>query len=384
MAQPTPTLVSFAHSSNGNDVWLDVSSEATHKETSKKLNDYLQSVLTTPNLVILAGSGTSLGKVNGPSMNDLWQRATELNDFEVVRQVVKQPDDDIWIENFLSRCQTARDFLSEVDSKKVTEFLDACEQAILKACTDFVAKADLEGHKTFLRRMARRRSKAPRLKLFTTNYDRCFEEAASLLGMSVIDGFSFSLPRRYDPRYFGYDIIRRASGSDSTSDFVEGVIQVIKLHGSVDWDRSESGVVQKENPKTPCLIYPSSSKYQQSFTQPHLEAMTQFQAVLREPNTCLVTIGFGFNDDHLSSPILAALESNPSFKLLAVDFAAKKKGSEAKGMYPTLKAKIAQGESDVAMLNAEFSQFADLIPQLQALSPAEQIERSVKLIAGKK
>jgi len=316
-------------------------------------------------------------------MGDLWKQATQLDGFEDVRKSVKHPDSDQWIENFLSRCQVAKEFLEAAESKKVSDFLIKCEKTILKACTDFVVNADLEGHRTFLRRMARRRSKAPRLRLFTTNYDRCFEESASILGMTVLDGFSFSMPRRYDPRYFGYDIIRRAKGTDEANDFVAGVIQVFKLHGSVDWDRTTDGIVQKDNPEVPCLIYPSNSKYQQSYTQPHLEAMTQFQAALREPNTCLVTIGFGFNDDHLSAPILAALESNPSFKLLAVDVVAKSKSSNTDGMYKTLKAKIVQGESDVAMLNAEFSQFADLIPQLRALSPAEQIERSMKQMAGK-
>lgn len=376
MEQTTP--ISFAHAGG----WSDHKAEA-NDEASKKLSDYLRSVLTTPNLLVLAGSGTSLGKVKGPSMPDLWNKATTLKGFAEVKTAVRQPDEDQWIENFLSRCQAAKDFLAETESKKVTDFLTACEKAILTACTDFVNSADLEGHKTFLRRMARRRSKAPRLRLFTTNYDRCFEESASRLGMSVIDGFSFSMPRRYDPRFFGYDIIRRAKGTDEANDFVEGVIQIFKLHGSVDWDRTADGIVQKDRPEVPCLIYPSNSKYQQSYTQPHLEAMTQFQAALREPNTCLVTIGFGFNDDHLSSPILAALESNPSFKLLAVDVAAKSKSEGDQGMYRVLKDKIDQGESDVAMLNAEFGQFAELIPQLTALSPAEQLVRSVKQMTTK-
>lgn len=375
MQQETP--ISFAHAEG----WKDHNAEA--KDVSNKLSEYLRSVLTTPNLVVLAGSGTSLGKANGPSMSDLWVKATEIEGFLEVKKAVKQPEEDQWIENFLSRCQTAIDFLEEPHSNKVADFLEACEKEILKACSDFVSAADLEEHKTFLRRMARRRSKAPRLRLFTTNYDRCFEEAASKLGMSVIDGFSFSMPRRYDPRYYGYDIIRRAKGTDETNDFVEGVLQVYKLHGSVDWDRTDDGILQKDKPEVPCLIYPSNSKYQQSYTQPHLEAMTQFQSALREPNTCLVTIGFGFNDDHLSSPIQAALESNPSFKLLSVDRAAKSKSEGGHGMYKTLMAMINQGESDIAMLNAEFGQFAELIPQLTALSPAEQLVRSVKQMTTK-
>ena len=108
--------------------------------------------------------------------------------------------------------------------------------------------------------------------------------------------------------------------------------------------------------------------------------MSQFQSALREPNTCLLTIGFGFNDNHLSGPILAAISSNPSFKLLVVDRSAKEKSELPSGAYYMLREKIASGEADIMLLNAEFSQFAELIPQLRALSPAEQIERSFKQI----
>jgi hypothetical protein len=118
-----------------------------------------------------------------------------------------------------------------------------------------------------------------------------------------------------------------------------------------------------------------------SYSQPHLELMAQFQWALREPNTCLVTVGFGFNDNHVSAPVLAAVNSNPSFKLLVINRSAKSKSELSNNVYSILRQKIASGEADVTLLNAEFAQFADLIPQLRALSPAEQIERSVRQIA---
>ena len=46
----------------------------------QKLADYLHSVLTTPNLLVLAGGGTSLGNAHGPSMADLWTKATKIQD----------------------------------------------------------------------------------------------------------------------------------------------------------------------------------------------------------------------------------------------------------------------------------------------------------------
>lgn len=71
------------------------------------------------------------------------------------------------------------------------------------------------------------------------------------------------------------------------------------------------------------MIYPATGKYQQSFVQPHLESMAQYLAAVREPNTCLLAVGFGFNDDHLAEPLLAAVESNPHLRLIVADNAAR-------------------------------------------------------------
>lgn len=389
--EPT-TKVSYLLCSNNERKWAELEATPTSdtaeaiqkakeesKSADKQLSEYLHSVLTAQNIVILSGCGSSLGQVGGPSMADLWGNATKIPNFQQVQNIVKHADDNI-IENLLSRCQAARLFLDGDDLTKVNTFLAAAEKMIWDECSKFLDGADLEGHKTFIKRMARRRLRSPRLKLFTTNYDLCFEKAAGELGLIVIDGFSFSQPRKFNPRYFNYDIVRRAKGSDETNDFIEGVVQIFKLHGSVDWDCSEDVILQKMPPIKPCLIYPVSTKYEQTYTQPHLELMSQLLAALREPNTCLITIGFGFNDIHLSAPVLAAVETNPSLKLLVVDKNGKEK-SEHKGAHKILFQKITEGETNIALLNADFLQFTKLIPNLQALSSAEQVERTLKQIS---
>ena len=397
VASITPTKVSFLKTDNEIGEWqnLDIEPESetfsqeqgqAQKKSAaarKQLSEYLHSVLTTPNLVILAGSGTSLGRAGGPSMKDLWNKAAKLPNFQNVCTAVKHQSNDEWIENLLSRCRMAKEFFNgeKTNNEMISNFLSAAEKMIWADCSQFLEATDLSDHEIFFRRMARRRLRAPRLKLFTTNYDLCFEKAAGNLGIVVIDGFSFSQPRRFDARFFNYDVVRRATGSDESHDFVEGVVQILKLHGSVNWDKKKHEIIQNEKPEVPCLIYPTSTKYEQSYSQPHLEMMSQFQTTLREPNTCLITIGFGFNDNHLLAPVLAAINSNPSFKLLVIDPSAKSKSEQASEVYLTLREKIADGEADITMLNAEFGQFVKLIPHLRALSPAEQIERSVKQIA---
>ncbi len=388
----------FLHAPSTNSEWglLDAKiEEGATEDEKKKARDsaesvrqrvaaFLQSVLTTPNLLVLAGSGTSMGPAKGPSMTDLWTDASEHEDFEDVLGLVKHPEGDRWIENLLSRCKGACEFLGDASAvRTISEFLKDSEKLIWKKCSDFIDKANLDAHRTFLRRMARRRVRAPRFKLFTTNYDLCFERAASDLGLVAIDGFSFSQPRRFNPRFFAYDVVRRGRGGDDAHDFVEGVLHIIKLHGSVDWDRRGIELIQSSSPEQPCLMYPMNTKYEQSYSQPHLELMAQFQSALREPNTAIVAVGFGFNDNHLTANIMAAVDSNPSLKLLVVDSAAKERCKKEGDTIRALRERISKYESEIAIMNADFVQFAELIPNLKALSPAEQIEQSVRQIAKK-
>jgi len=202
------------------------------------------------------------------------------------------------------------------NSKEVSVFVEHCKKKILESCNFDTAENSLDGHKTFIHRLSRRRVRDSRLKVFTTNYDICFEKAAGQQGIVVIDGFSFTKPRLYDPRFFDFDIIRRNSSADSTSNYLEGVFQLYKLHGSVNWERNTDGTIEENEatPKGACMIFPAKGKYQQSYIQPHLELMARYLSSLREPNTCLIVCGFGFNDEHLSEPLLSAIKTNPYLK----------------------------------------------------------------------
>jgi hypothetical protein len=67
------------------------------------------------------------------------------------------------------------------------------------------------------------------------------------------------------------------------------------------------------------IIYPRLSKFESSYEQPFLEMMSRFQASLRQSNTGVLVIGFGFNDAHVAQPLLSALESNVNLKMVVVD-----------------------------------------------------------------
>lgn len=378
--------------------WCTLSVDGQDKDQQEKTRPYrdelketLLTSLQMQHIVVLAGSGTSLGPVGGPSMKDLWNNAIGEPPKKEATNTAKKVNYDLStlvpnIEDFLSKAEA---YLQVDNDADVKAFVDSCKQVILEMCSKFLDLKKLEAHKTFLHRLSRRRVRDPRLKLFTTNYDLCFEQAANALGGVVIDGFSFSPPRHYDPRYFGYDIIRRPRGSEDQGNYLEGVFLLYKLHGSVNWARFSNGLIQEKTNPSPdeaCLIYPARGKYQQSFLQPHLESMSQYLAALREPNTCVFAIGFGFNDEHLSEPLLAAVRSNPHLRLIIADPGIgdrEHEGASANRYWQDFFTLAKNGE-DIWFINASFQEFATLIPDLKSLTPADRLMKTIQSITEAK
>ncbi len=328
-------------------------------------------------------------------MWDLWELCTKGADEEytdeaqhVFTSVNYDEEDQVNIEELLSLCEAHLQLNSE-GNNEVKNFVEFCKDKILNACSFDKDDEFLTGHKTFIHRLSRRRTRDSRLKLFTTNYDTCFEEAAGEQGIVVIDGFSFSRPRLYDPRFFDYDIVRRTSDVSDVQSYLEGVFQLFKLHGSVNWERDEFGNIEEKDatPQGACMIFPAKGKYQQSYIQPHLELMARYLSALREPNTCLFVTGFGFNDNHLAEPIISAIRTNPYLKVIISDPKAEEHLTEEEGsssqFWGKLKALSEKGQ-DVWFINGTFQEFADLIPDLKSLTPAEKLAKNIQNLTGAK
>ncbi|MBU1701417.1 MAG: SIR2 family protein [Candidatus Eisenbacteria bacterium] len=389
MTTPEPKAAASSFRAPGASDWRELVAEiADDKEQQEKartakdeLKNVLLASLQMQHLVILAGSGCSRS-AGGPSMQDLWNGAVGAEPTVCATETAGKVNHDLKdqnIEAFLSRVEA---FLQVEDNEDVSEFLSSSKQVILDKCSAFLDADKLGAYKVFLHRLSRRRVRDQRLQVFTTNYDLCFERAAAELGGVALDGFSFTAPRRYDPRFFGYDIIRRPRSGDDLGHYLEGVFLLYKLHGSVNWARGEEGTIYEKDKPTPaeaCLIYPARGKYQQSFVQPHLESMAQYLAAIREPNTCLLAVGFGFNDDHLAEPLLAAAQSNPHLRLIIVDKEAHTRVKEAADsrFWKTFAELGGRGE-DVWFIKASFGDFAQMVPDLKSLTPADTLMKAIK------
>lgn len=382
--------------------WLDIRSNSNNEKTGKNdhiIKEILMTSMQMQNIVVLAGSGTSLGSNGGPSMGDLWNFCTmkdaaytdEANNiFNLIGYDISD-ERRVNIEELLSICDSYLQVKTKgIDDnhKKVMQFVNNCKKVILEKCRFNKNDSFLESHKTFIHRLSRRRNRDSRLSVFTTNYDTAFEEAAGDLGIVVIDGFSFASPRRYDPRFFDYDIVRRSQNKSSESDYLEGVFKLFKLHGSVNWHKDDEGHIRENNvveAERSCMIFPARGKYQQSYIQPHLELMARYLSALREPNTCLIISGFGFNDDHLSEPILSAVKSNPHLKVIIVNpnIQSNIDGTDdyCSSYWKKLDSCRKNGE-DIYFIEATFGEFSQLIPDLKALTPAEKIMQGIKQMSG--
>lgn len=364
------------------------------KESQTYINDFLLRSLQFPNLSFFAGSGTSLGDVGGPSMWNLWECAMLEDPIENEERKLKQIALNVCekvkytdieypnIEHFLSNCEA---FLAFHEDKEVLDFLNEVKTVILNKCRSFLedGTSDISSYVNLLQKMGRRRVRDPRLKVFTTNYDLTFETAASELGMMVVDGLSYTGIRRFDGKYFNYDVVHR---DENEHEFIEGVFNLFKLHGSVSWVRKDGQIYENNTPSATnaCLIYPAKGKYQQAFIQPHLELLSRLLDFLRKKNNCLVISGFGFNDDHLSEPIYSAIKSNPSMRLIVVDFKCathiNNNGKNGSSKYWSLLKELSLSGYDIHFLNASFKDFVNLIPNLRALTPAEQLAKAIKQV----
>lgn len=391
-----------------NNEWADVlpfkdedgdKSPGCEPQLKESLVDFFRS----ENLVVLTGLGTSLcikddvfDEMLAPTMWHLWNGIRELVTPAVMDEVcefVRQPKAPKTgtskkkkgtrkkkpvleykqdIELLLSKCLTSQDFQPET---MIEDFIKKAESKIVELCDFLEEDTSLDIHEAFLRRIARRPTSNPRTKLFTTNYDLAFETAASRMHFVAVDGFSHTLPQSFDSSYFEYDLVRRAENGVSP-DYVQNVFQLYKVHGSIDWQKNEERIVKQANPSDPVLIYPRTSKFELSYESPFLDLISRFQAALRQSETSLLVIGFGFNDKHLSQPILSAIRSNVGLRTIIVSPSLEASGNAA---IEEIEGLIQSGDSRLSLIAGTFEDIVKYLPDL--VSETEE-EKHLKRIRG--
>ena len=303
----------------------DAKKEQIEKEKQDFYNTFFRQFFK--HIVVLAAAGTSLdnGPHKGKTRDGLWESGRNVikqlyKELSPCNEKLKRIAKDKDIEALLSHVL----LVEKVDEAKTSQLKPLREQLerIIRGACQLTLDMTNAPHKTFLDKITARKASEPRVQLFTTNYDTLFEQAAQKGGYAVIDGFSFTSPRTFSGRYFDYDIVQRErTRLKDEESFVSKVFHLYKMHGSLTWEKTEQGMVQQVNStESPLIVYPASDKYESSYEQPYFEMMSRFQQALRRENTLLIVIGFGFRDKHIQNVILEAVNQNPSFQLVIVNY----------------------------------------------------------------
>ena len=190
----------------------------------------------------------------------------------------------------------------------------------------------------FLLAFGSRAATRERLHIFTTNYDRLIEYGCDLLGLRLFDRFVGNLSPVFRSSRLGIDLHYNPPGIRGEPRYLEGVVRLTKLHGSLDWrwNNGPSGgqEVQRyslpfgapndhsevlQPPNSSLLVYPNPAKDVETLEYPYSELFRDFAAALCQPNAVVVTYGYGFGDDHVNR-VLRDMLTIPSTHLVIISY----------------------------------------------------------------
>lgn len=196
---------------------------------------------------------------------------------------------------------------------------------------------------SFLLTFANRPPTRDRLHIFTTNYDRLIEYGCDLLGLRVLDRFVGQLSPVFRSSRLAVDMHYDPPGLRGEPRYLEGVIRLTKLHGSLDWRQAPATAAPSSAANTShpvqirryplpfgasdnsldtdhnVIIYPNPAKDVETVAYPYAELFRDFAASICRPNSVAFTYGYGFGDDHINR-ILHDMLTIPSTHLVIISY----------------------------------------------------------------
>ena len=184
---------------------------------------------------------------------------------------------------------------------------------------------------SFLLSFSSRTATRERLHIFTTNYDRLIEYGGDLAGLHILDRFVGSLEPIFRSSRLDIDVHYNPPGIRGEPRYLEGVVRLTKLHGSLDWVYN-NGFVRKvglpfgaeeghpafvQAPLNSVMIYPNAAKDRETSEYPYVELFRDYSAAICRPNSALVVYGYGFGDEHINRTIMDML-TIPSTHLVII------------------------------------------------------------------
>lgn len=361
-------------------------------ELRKKIEPWLSAIFQSEHLSLLLGSGFTLGIASaaGTKAADMTQPKFE---GDYADQIGKAADDIAaktgrGKPNFEDYIRVANELLRGLEilgndeksqqlrneiNKKLADFLKSIlqsEQSIHNAFIKNDEKARLTQNLliSFLLSFASRAASRERLNIFTTNYDRLIECGCDLAGLRVIDRFVGALTPVFRASRLNIDLHYNPPGIRGEPRYLEGVVRLFKLHGSLDW-RQEGGEIRRygipfgalgnhsyvpENPLDTVMIYPNTAKDIETSEFPYAELFRDFASAICRPNSALVTYGYGFGDDHINRVIRDML-TIPSTHLVIISY------DDPGGRIERFYSKVGHEAQISLLIGSHFGNLPDLI-----------------------
>lgn len=321
-----------------------IDNENTDEQKILEIKKRIAEFFNIKNIHFLFGSGTSCNAI--PNMKGLLKN--------VKKAVYSHHDKKIKLEFYaitkrLHNKNNLEEILGILYSNKVylennyerteeryicTTLIDLIEKTIFEKInvnfSDEESKKVLNNYKTLYGKVALRNRDFSRINVFTTNNDLFNEFALDSLNIHYINGFGGGINKFFNPALFNYTYSKRMDTSIEKFEPVENMVNLYKIHGSINWiedkskdntffnireiDRPENRGIDKN-----ILIYPTPTKQNKSLGSPYVELFREFQKKLLQPHSVLFIIGYSFNDEHVNNIIYQALATNSTINVVILN-----------------------------------------------------------------
>jgi hypothetical protein len=283
-----------------------------------ELEKYVITQIGSQKVGYLLGAGSSLC-AGYPLSSGLWNEIKGHIDDDDSRTTI----DDACGEG-LRTLEQALDFLDVVNDED-SHYRHKVTDAIARSFGSLQVKRDI--HRKFVRGLAAK----PRenIKIFSLNYDPLIEWACADERVRLVDGFHGSDVGFFEPSALDEKIgVYLANHRTRSSRFLETVwpLHLIKLHGSLGWFVAGDDIPKRMaycDNNLPIgsrrlMVPPQRRKVNETMVQPYSMLWSEFRKCLGpggDPINRLVTIGYGFADQHVNDVISRAL-ARQGFNLL--------------------------------------------------------------------
>lgn len=293
-----------------------------YKKDDENEREYFQRIFQSSNINFLIGSGASQPAIDvlGDIEKEL-QNFIEKEDEESYFKVAEKFLTNIWsvIDSLLKRNKNidlndVKLFQIDLTQNNFIKFISILENILIKRRTGLLPR---------------------RANIFTTNYDLFIEDAATTRQNLILnDGFTHRKNIHneyiYDSKSFYRSIYNTGNFYNYSVELP--TINLIKLHGSLSWNKEGDDVYYKIPPIKPdsfensqklkdwvnqhALVLPRKEKFKETVLENiYYDLLRAYSNELDKEGTLLIVFGFSFADEHIELLTKKALR-NTTLKLM--------------------------------------------------------------------